>query len=77
MELEKKLEQKRRKLQEKREELERHKKFNKFLEDVVSDSGENKEFVDIGELQDRFKNLKNENQKLMKRVSDLHKVTDV
>lgn len=32
MELERKLEAKRNKLQEKREELERHKKFNKFLE---------------------------------------------
>jgi len=42
--LEKKLEVKRQKLQQKREELERHKKFNKFLEDVVNDSGDNKEF---------------------------------
>ena len=50
LDLEKKLEQKRRKLQEKRDELERHKKFNKFHEDVVSDSGENKEFGDIIEL---------------------------
>jgi hypothetical protein len=69
VELEKKLEAKRAKLQEKREELERHKKFNKFLEDVVNDSGDNKEFQDIDELQNRFKNLKSENMKLMKRVS--------
>jgi chromosome segregation ATPase len=69
VELERKLEAKRSKLQEKRTELERHKKFNKFLEDVVNDSGDNKEFQDIDELQNRFKNLKSENQKLMKRVT--------
>ena len=48
-------------------ELERHKKFNKFLEDVVNidKQGDNKEFEGINDLQDRFKNLKNENRKLM------------
>ena len=51
-------------------ELERHKKFNKFLEDVVNidKQGDNKEFEGINDLQDRFKNLKNENRKLMQRV---------
>ena len=58
---------------EKRDELEKHKIFNKFLEEVVSDSGENKEFADIDELQHRFKNLKNENQKLMKRKLEINK----
>ncbi|CDW75696.1 gtp-binding protein [Stylonychia lemnae] len=70
VELEKKLEVKKTKLGEKREELERHRKFNKFLEDVVNESGDNKEFQDIDDLQNRFKNLKSENQKLMKRISE-------
>jgi len=35
---------------------------------VVNESGDNKEFQDIDDLQNRFKNLKSENQKLMKRV---------
>jgi len=34
----------------------------------VNESGDNKEFQDIDDLQNRFKNLKSENQKLMKRV---------
>lgn len=50
VELEKKLESKKQKLQLKKEELEKHYKFNKFLEDVVNDSGENKEFEDIDKL---------------------------
>lgn len=54
---------------EKRDELEKHKVFNKFLEKVVNDKeGEDKEFEDIDALQNRFKNLKNENKKLMQRV---------
>lgn len=73
IELERKLEAKRSKLVEKKQELERHKEFNTFLESVINDSGDNKEFTDIDELQNRFKNLKSENQKLMKRVS-LHSV---
>lgn len=67
--LERVLEKKKQLLQERRHELDKHKKFNKFLEEVVNDSGENKEFDDIEDLQNRFKNLKNENAKLMKRVS--------
>ena len=35
---------------------------------MVNESGDNKEFQDIDDLQNRFKNLKSENQKLMKRV---------
>ena len=35
----------------------------------MNESGDNKEFQDIDDLQNRFKNLKSENQKLMKRVS--------
>ena len=34
----------------------------------MNESGDNKEFQDIDDLQNRFKNLKSENQKLMKRV---------
>ena len=72
--LEKKLEVKRKKLSEKKDELEKHKKFNEFLESVVNDKGGtagdgNKEFEDIEALQNRFKNLKSENEKLMRRVS--------
>lgn len=43
-ELEGFLEKKKQLLHERRQELEKHKKFNKFLEDVVNDSGDNKEF---------------------------------
>jgi len=39
------------------------------LDDIVNDksngTGAEKEFSDIEKLQDRFKNLKNENEKLM------------
>ena len=69
MELEKKLEAKRKKLGEKRDELEKHKKFNEFLESVVYDKNDdNREFEDIEKLQDRFKNLRRENEALMRRV---------
>jgi hypothetical protein len=39
---------------------------------ITSKEGDasNKEFEDIEALQKRFKNLKNENENLMKRVSD-------
>lgn len=51
MELEKKLEAKRKKLSEKRDELEKHKKFNEFLESVVYDKNDdNREFEDIEKL---------------------------
>ena len=56
---------------EKKDELERHKKFNTFLQSVVEDKdggGDNKEFEDIDALINRFRNLKNENKKLMLRV---------
>ena len=57
-------------MKEKKEELLKHKKFNEFLESVVNDkNGDNKEFEDIEALQNRFRNLKNENKKLMNRVS--------
>ena len=74
MELEKKLEAKKRKLGEKRAEVEEHKKFNDFLEQVVNDkNGDNKEFEDIEALQNRFKNLKSENEKLMKRKQAINR----
>jgi hypothetical protein len=70
-----KLENKKMKLMEKREELDKHKVFNKFLEKVVNDKdGENKEFDDIDALQNRFRNLKNENKKLMARVFTLSSI---
>lgn len=77
--LDKKLELKKMKLREKKDELAKHKKFNEFLEAVVQDksNGENKEFEDIQGLQDRFQNLKNENRKLMARVSYFQKSTHV
>lgn len=69
-ELEKKLEAKRKKLSEKKDELDKHKKFNEFLEAVVYDKNDdNREFEDIEKLQDRFKNLRRENEALMRRVS--------
>lgn len=41
------------------------------MDDIVNDksngTGAEKEFSDIEKLQDRFKNLKNENEKLMQR----------
>jgi hypothetical protein len=41
------------------------------LESVVNHkNGDSKEFEDIEELQKMFKNLKNENENLMKRVSN-------
>ena len=58
-------------LNEKVLERDNHSKFNEFLESVVNDksNGDNKEFVDIEQLQNRFANLKSENTKLMNRVS--------
>ena len=54
---------------ERKADLDRHAKFNKFLEEVVYDKNDdNREFEDIDKLQDRFKNLRRENETLMKRV---------
>ena len=63
-------------LRRKEEEKRQLEKFNNFLELIVQDksgqggssgSGQEREFPTIEELQNRFKNLKNENDKLMKR----------
>ena len=67
-----KLDNKKRKLNEKKHELKMHEKFNLFLEQVVNEKdGQNKEFENIEALQNRFKNLKNENKKLLLRVNNL------
>ncbi len=69
-------------LRRKQEEQKQLQKFNDFLESIVQDksggqggaSGEGgKEFDDIEALQNRFKNLKTENEKLMKRKSEINK----
>ena len=53
---------------EKESDLKRHKIFSTFLESVVQDkSGDKEGFTDIGDLQDRFRNLKTENNTLMRR----------
>lgn len=49
--MEKKREEKKRKLEEKKEDLKRHEKFHVFLENVVNDKdGDNKEFEQIEDL---------------------------
>jgi chromosome segregation ATPase len=63
-------------LQRKQEEQRQLQKFNDFLESIVQDKGaqgEAKEFEDIEALQNRFKNLKTENEKLMKRKLAINK----
>lgn len=63
-------------LRRKEEEKRQLEKFNNFLESIVQDKGgqggppgstQEREFQDIEALQNRFKNLKQENDKLMKR----------
>lgn len=77
-ELTEKLNEQRRKLENRKEDLKRHQQYNDFLEKVVGDkNGENKEFQDIEELQNRFKNLKNENEKLVKKVKHFSALTCV
>ena len=69
-ELEEKREKKKKKLEIRRMELEKHKKFNEFLESIVNDkNSDTKEFEQIADLENRFHNLKQENKKLMNRVS--------
>lgn len=76
-------------LRRKQEEQRQLQKFNEFLESIVQDksggnggagqggagsgSGETREFEDIEALQNRFKNLKTENEKLMKRKQAINK----
>lgn len=68
--LKEKLAQKDVQLREKEKDLERHKIFSNFLDQVVQDkSGDKEGFNDILDLQDRFMSLKNENKKLMQKVS--------
>ena len=50
-------------LQEKQEDLDRHKIFSNFLQSVVNDkSGDNEGFSEIIDLQNRFISLKDENK---------------
>ena len=58
---------------DKKRELERHKKFNDFLEGVVNDKSDSKEFGQIEDLQTRFINLKSANQKLMEKKQAINK----
>lgn len=64
-------------LRRKQEEQRQLQKFNDFLESIVQDKGgqggEGKEFDDIESLQNRFKNLKTENEKLMNRKTQINK----
>jgi hypothetical protein len=53
--------------------LEKHRVFNEFLQQVIEEKDENKEFDDIEALQHRFRNLKNENIKLMNRKNEIYK----
>ena len=60
------LEQKRTRLRETELDVKRHKIFETFLQSVVEDRrGDRESFMDILDLQDRFKTLKLENVKLM------------
>lgn len=71
-----KLEDTKENLRRKEEEKRQLEKFNNFLESIVQDKSgqggppgttQEREFADIEALQNRFKNLKTENDKLMKR----------
>jgi len=54
--------------------MKRHKVFQEFLENVVSDkSGDKEGFVDITDLQDRFRSLKTENNNLLYRKQNLNR----
>ena len=74
-------------LRRKQEEQRQLQKFNDFLDSIVQDKGsqggaggaqgEGKEFEDIEALQNRFKNLKTENEKLMKRKTQINKEMEV
>ena len=55
----------------KKVELEKHKIYSNFLEDIVNDKNE-KEFEDIDALQNRFRNLRKENQKLQDRKTQIY-----
>ena len=60
------LAKKKEELKLKESDVKRHRIFSAFLETVIEDKrGDFESFVDINDLQDRFKNLKNENTKLM------------
>ena len=52
-------------LEEKKRELEKYKIYTDFLEDVINDDKDNKEFEDIDSLKNRFENLRKENKKLI------------
>lgn len=69
-ELRSKLANKEKILKDKEEDLDRHKIFSDFLNKVVEDkSGDKEGFESIADLQNRFKSLKNENKRLLARVS--------
>lgn len=66
------LRQKQEQLEQKEAELESHRIFSQFLEAVVQDkSGDKEGFVDILDLQNRFKSLRNENGQLLKRKKQI------
>ena len=46
--------------------------FADFLEDVISDKNDNKEFDDIEALKNRFRNLRKENERLMERKQAIY-----
>ncbi len=72
-------------LRRKQEEQRQLQKFNDFLESIVQDmgnqngggaganAGDNEAFQNIEELQNRFKNLKSENEKLMRRKQAINR----
>ena len=59
-------------MEDKKLELERHMVFADFLEDVISDKNDNKEFDDIEALKNRFRNLRKENERLMERKQAIY-----
>ena len=59
-------------LRQKEIELEQHRIFSQFLDQVVEDtSGDKEAFADVGDLHNRFKSLKNENTGLLERKRQL------
>lgn len=59
-------------LEEKKRELEKYKIYTDFLEDVINDDKDNKEFEDIDSLKNRFTNLRNENKKLIEKQNTIN-----
>uniref|UniRef100_A0A7S3JDY4 Uncharacterized protein n=1 Tax=Euplotes harpa TaxID=151035 RepID=A0A7S3JDY4_9SPIT len=53
-------------------ELERYKIYSDFLDKVVNDDKDNKEFEDIDSLKNRFFNLRKEHKKLVDRQNEIN-----